>query len=67
LVVRFTHLQVLPNSSTIAAAAAAAASGDDRWIWINYMMGYILSLTKNYKLGVGTSFLREILSREIFL
>jgi hypothetical protein len=65
LAVRFTHLQVLPNSSTIAAAAAAAASGDDRWII--YMMGYILSLTKNYKLGVGTSFLREILSREIFL
>jgi hypothetical protein len=63
LVVRFTHLQVLPNSSTIAAAAAA--SGDDRWII--YMMGYILSLTKNYKLGVGTSFLREILSREFFL
>jgi hypothetical protein len=65
LVVRFTHLQVLPNSSTIAAAAAA--SGDDRWIWIIYIMGYILSLTKNYKLGVGTSFSREILSREIFL
>jgi len=64
LVVKFTHLQVLPNSSTIAAAAAAA-SGDDRWII--YMMGYILSLTKNYKLGVGTSFLREILSREFFL